>query len=903
MTLLSVSLLAVTGLTAAPGVTSSAAAARVDTTKAVWNPGPDDRYFNPVEAEIGPDGRIDAEQTAADKSRKAKAGGGSKEREGNPRAASQLRLLEAEAQRTGKSPEQLRAEKSGLAPGARQEAKLLTILVEFNENANDDFSGFNRRASVSDASCVVEPPGTIKNGPLHNTIPDPALTGQDNNTPWVKDFSPEHFNKMLYTKQGITERMRPDLTGPDGKPGIDVSGYTMKNMYEEMSGGKYTVSGTATSWIKVPHSEAWYGAGRCGKREQDMGGHPNNPGGAETLATDAVNELARSQPNFPWADYDKEDTGDADGDGNTQEPDGVVDHLVLVHSGKDKSTGGGAEGSYAIWAHSSAVAGGYTVPGTRLKVANYIVQPEDSGVGVFAHEYGHDLGLPDLYDNFSSVPGGASDVNFWDLMANGSHSGPLFQSMPAHMSAWSKYTLGWLTPEVLKVGDRPALATLGQAAKTPKGTKQAVRVNLPDQVTRFSTPHSGQKAWYSSNDQDWADVKLVRDIAVPTGSDVKFQWWSDYVLEEDWDFGFVEVSTDGGTTWTQLEVRNEAGTLVSTPPDYPDPNGNLRRFHKSTGLTGSSNGWRHDQVNLTPYAGKNIKLRLGVDTDAATQEKGWVADDFSLTNGTTTVWSDDVEQGDNGWTPQGGSVGAGTKGAGWVQSDGTFSRERYYLLEWRNMSGFDQGLKYTYTFGENGKREKLAYNAPGLLVWLRDSSYPNNGVLDNIDKSPSWGAKGELLLVDANPNPYRFPDAPSNSAANLEPRVQSANAAFSFKDTAGFRACRRAGDHCATFAKQEPVRFFSDSLGYAPGAEATATGFGAKDATGSTVVPARAPYSTRVTKADGSPDYANYGKPFFSSVLGSGNPGWDKAYGVTVFPVHPLSGDKGAVVWIVPARK
>ncbi|MFI6978629.1 immune inhibitor A domain-containing protein [Embleya sp. NPDC050154] len=900
MTLLSVSLLAVTGLTAAPGITSSAAAARVDNTKAVWNPGPEDQYFNPVEAEDGQGGGIDAEQGGADKARKAKEGPGRKEREGNPRAAAQLRLLEAESQRTGKSPEQLRAEKAGLAPGSKQDAKLLTVLVEFNENANDDFSGFNRRASVTDPSCVLEPPGTIKNGPLHNKIPDPALTGRDNNSQWVKDFSPEHFNKMLYTKQGITDRMRLDLTGPDGKPGIDISGYTMKNMYEEMSGGKYTVSGTATPWIKVAHSEAWYGAGRCGQREQDMGGHPDNPAGANRLAIDAVDELARSQPNFPWADYDKEDTGDADGDGNLLEPDGVVDHLVLVHSGKDKSTGGGAEGTYAIWAHSSAVAGGYTVPGTQLKVANYIVQPEDSGVGVFAHEYGHDLGLPDLYDNFS---GGQSDVNFWDLMANGSHSGPLFQSMPAHMSAWSKYSLGWLTPEVLKVGDKPALVTLGQAAQTPKGTKQAVRVNLPDKVIRFSTPHSGQKAWYSNNDQDWADVKLVRDVAVPAGSDVKFRWWTDYVLEEDWDFGFVEVSTDGGTTWTQLQVRDEAGTLVSTPPDYPDPNGNLRAFGKSTGLTGDSHGWRHDQVDLTPYAGRNIKLRIGVDTDAATQEKGWVADDFSLTNGTTTVWSDDVEQGANGWTPQGGSSGGGTRGAGWIVTDGTFSREQYYLLEWRNMSGFDQGLKYTYTFGENGKREKLAYNAPGLLVWLRDSSYENNGVLFNIDKAPSWGAKGELLLVDAHPEPYRFPDAPSNQAANLEPRVQSANAAFSFKDTPGFRACRTAGDHCAQFAKTEPVRFFSDTLGYAPGAEANGTGFAPKDRNGSTVVPARAPYSTKVTKTDGSPDFANYGKPFFSSVLGSGNPGWEKAYGVTVFPVLPLSGDKGAVVWIAPARK
>ena len=147
---------------------------------------------------------------------------------------------------------------------------------------------------------------------------------------------------------------------------------------------------------------------------QDMQGHPDNPLGPGQLPIDAVAALAQAQPDFPWADYDIEDQGDRDGDGNVLEPDGVIDHVVLVHAGKDKSGGGGDQGTYAIWAHSSAVAGGAPIPGTDLMLSNYIVQPEDSGVGVFAHEYGHDLGLPDLYDTSNA---GSSDVDFWDLMS------------------------------------------------------------------------------------------------------------------------------------------------------------------------------------------------------------------------------------------------------------------------------------------------------------------------------------------------------------------------------------------------------------------------------------------------------------------------------------------------------
>ena len=49
------------------------------------------------------------------------------------------------------------------------------------------------------------------------------------------------------------------------------------------------------------------------------------------------------------------------------------------------------------------------------------MQPENGGMSVFAHEYTHDLGLPDLYDTGT---GGENSVNYWSLMAQSRETAP-----------------------------------------------------------------------------------------------------------------------------------------------------------------------------------------------------------------------------------------------------------------------------------------------------------------------------------------------------------------------------------------------------------------------------------------------------------------------------------------------
>lgn len=908
-------------LVAAALPASSSGTSTAASTDIVATISPDEYYINYAEPAVQPDsagkeikGKGGVYESPIDRAKVFDR----KHAHGNPLTARQLARLEAQSIKTGKSPRRIKQAKS------TQVARLLTILVEFNERADDDFTDTMVPATVfDDRTCV---PGTIQNGPLHNSIPNPAsLPHKDNNTLWVPDFSPEHFNKMLYSKTGITERVRKDLIGPDGRPGISLAGKTLHNMYLEMSKGAYTVTGEATPWVKVPHSEAWYGASRCYQDAdgewidpypQAMQGHPDNPLGPAQLAIDAVNALAAAYPDFPWADYDIEDQGDRDGDGNYFEPDGVIDHLVLVHAGKDKSAGGGEQGVYAIWAHASAIPGGYQIPGTNLKISNYIVQPEDSGVGVFAHEYGHDLGLPDLYDTSGL---GDSDVDFWDLMSSGSHAGPIFQSLPTHMGIWAKWVLGWAEPVTISPGSAPRTVLLGQSSRTPKGTADGIKIDLPDKKIHLADPHGGSAMWYSGADQDWADITLSREIAVPAGDDVRFWMWNNYVIEQDWDFGFIEISTDGGASWSELKVYAEDGSLVSTDDTYPDPNGRLGDYGgKKYGLTGDSGGWRHDYVDLSPYAGQTVRLRLRYTTDAAFKERGWFADDFALTADGATVWQDDVESGANGWTAAGGSW-TNTSGPGWRIDSGTQIRAHYYLAEWRNFDGFDEGLRYAYdtTYSRDAwKVERIAYNAPGMLVWYRDTVYGDaNHVLINVADPPSFGAKGGLLIVDSHFEPLRR----TGKAAKIDPSVldnlpsrpQSSNAAFSLRPTYPFRECledpeKPYSEYCTYFKPQPPVPVFTDAMGWTPGIEVRGDTLYARDADASVVVPSRngAPYTTRVVHPDGRPARHLYGYDLEFTVLGSGNPADAGVhYGVTL-KILSASGDNTvAHVRVTPARR
>ena len=71
---------------------------------------------------------------------------------------------------------------------------------------------------------------------------------------------------------------------------------------------------------------------------------------------------------------------------------------------------------------------------------------------MFAHEFGHDLGLPDLYD----TAGGDNGTGFWTLMSGGSwlnHGTDSIGTTPGYMGPWEKLQLGWLDYKVATFGE------------------------------------------------------------------------------------------------------------------------------------------------------------------------------------------------------------------------------------------------------------------------------------------------------------------------------------------------------------------------------------------------------------------------------------------------------------------
>ncbi|MFE9726369.1 immune inhibitor A domain-containing protein [Streptomyces sp. NPDC005794] len=628
--------------------------------------------------------------------------------------------------------------------GREKTDKIFTILVEFGDQVDDttmfDPDGDGPKPPVKKYG------GTA--GPLHNEIaePDPA---KDNSTAWQADYDQAHFQD-LYFGEG------------KGKE-------SLKTYYEKTSSGRYSVDGEVSDWVKLPYNEARYGSNYCGS---------TNCANVWDTVRDGVNAWVTDQKakgrtldqiKADLAQYDAWDRYDFDGDGEFNEPDGYIDHFQLVHAGEDESAGGGAQGTDALWAHrwyaygtdagatgpEGNKAGGAEIGDTGIWVGDYTAQPENGGLGVFAHEYAHDLGLPDLYDTSG---GGENSVGFWSLMSAGSWLGTgdgEIGNLPGDMTAWDKLQLGWLDYDTAKAATK-STHKLGVAEYNTEN-KQALVVELPEKAvtTAVTKPAEGSKQWWSDMGDDLSNT-LTRsvDLTGTTSASLDLSGW--YDIEADYDYLYTEVSENGGTSWTALDGTADGQAIPRDASDKP-------------ALTDVSGAYKKLSFPLDAYAGKKVDVRFRYQTDGGAGGKGFAADAITVTADGAALFTDDAEGDDNGWT---------AKGFSRIGESFTDDYPQYYIAENRQYVSYDKTLEVgPYNFGFSSTRpdwvEHYAYQN-GLMVWLWDTSQKDN----NTSVHPGQGL---ILPVDSHAEPLKWTDG-----SLLRNKIQPFDAPFSRYPNKGF---------------------------------------------------------------------------------------------------------------------
>lgn len=590
---------------------------------------------------------------------------------------------------------------------------VFVILVEFGDEQypNALFQGPPPDGSTTDVT-----------GPLHNEIPKPNRA-TDNSTLWKADYNKAHYQDMYFNR--------------------------MAKYYQRQSSNRYSVKGEVQGWVKVPFNEALYGRNYCG----DIVCATSKALARDAMAVWVQQQLSSGQTMTQVQNYLKKfdvwDRYDLDGDGDFDEADGYIDHMQVVHAGGDEAAGDPNQGTDAIWSHrwySNLQAGG---PGgltgvnigangglvssdkipnnpTGIWLGDYTVQPENGGLGVFAHEYGHDLGLPDLYDTSGNTGGAENSTAFWTLMSSGANvgdGGPNgIGDDPTDLSAWELYNLGWLN----KQGDKGPFYEVAQAGKRSthklgpnvpaSGNPQAVFTVLPEIKVPMDLgdPAEGDKFFWSSMGDELNTTMTTAVSGTSLTAKARYQ------IEEDWDYAYLEASSDG-STWTPVETNRSTTT---------NPNEQNQGF----GITGSTDGAWVDLTATLPAGTTQIRFRYW--TDVAATEQGFMVDAIAV-DGTAVA--------ESAWTLDGFVLTTGSEEQAFFNA---------YVAENRQYDGYDASLKTAYNFGWTTAKpdwvEFYRYQN-GMLLWYWNESYTDN----NVGEHPGAGF---LLPVDAHPGLFHYAD-------------------------------------------------------------------------------------------------------------------------------------------------
>ncbi len=158
--------------------------------------------------------------------------------------------------------------------------------------------------------------------------------------------------------------------------------------------------------------------------------------------------------------------------------------------------------------------------------------------------------------------------------------------------------------------------------------------------------HSGKSFWWSGR-TDLSDTTLTRAVDLSGVKNATLKFWTWYDLEDDFDFAYVSVSTDGGKTWKPLAGNT---TTDRNPNANNYGNGITCKSGAGCGDWQAQPQWIQEQMDLSPYAGQKILLRFEQVTDEVYTGGGFAIDDIEIPE---IAFRDDAENPVAGWQSAG----------------------------------------------------------------------------------------------------------------------------------------------------------------------------------------------------------------------------------------------------------
>ncbi len=163
---------------------------------------------------------------------------------------------------------------------------------------------------------------------------------------------------------------------------------------------------------------------------------------------------------------------------------------------------------------------------------------------------------------------------------------------------------------------------------------------VPETRLASLSAHSGRWMWWSNRGDDSVS-SLTRSFDLRDVPSATLRVWLWYDIEPDWDYAYIEASTDGGRSWQILAGQHTVTT---------NPHGNSFGPAYTGKSDGASPAWIEEQIDLTPFAGQVVQIRFELTTDDSVNHPGLFLDDLRIPE---IGYAEDFEQGGGGWESQG----------------------------------------------------------------------------------------------------------------------------------------------------------------------------------------------------------------------------------------------------------